>query len=70
MSWHLRKLVEVTACPVVWRLRHFPASQEDKYRDKINLSSFGVQIFAKCLKGDTHKVPIALCRGKIGAKIR
>ena len=36
ISWHLRKQVGVIACPVYQRLRRFPASQEDKHRDKIN----------------------------------
>ena len=36
ISWYLRKQVGVIAYPMYERLRRFPASQEDKYRDKIN----------------------------------
>ena len=34
ISWYLRKQVGVIAYPMYLRLRRFPASQEDKYRDK------------------------------------
>ena len=36
ISWHLRKQIGVIAYPMYYRLRRFPASQEDKYRGKIN----------------------------------
>ena len=35
ISWHLRKQVGVIAYPI-GRSNRFSASQEDKYRDKIN----------------------------------
>ena len=37
MFWHLRKQVEVIAYHMYYRFRHFPAGEEDKYRDEINI---------------------------------
>ena len=34
ISWHLRKQIGVIAYPLYWCLGRFPASQEDKYKDK------------------------------------
>ena len=31
---HLRKQAVIVACPMYQRLRRFPASQEDKHKDK------------------------------------
>ena len=39
ISWHLLKQIGVIAYPMYYRLRRFPASQEDKYGYEIKINN-------------------------------
>ena len=59
MYWHLRKQIGVIAYPMYYHLRRFPASQENKYRDK-NLKIFSKpspasQLVSTCLLANAVK---------------